>query len=477
MCPSNIKSVPVVLKPAAWLLAETMRIFSPVEIRILSCAAILAVVFTVVRQVAGTRNPAAGFLVLSSFVGVAGAALIFVRYEFVFEVQLLSCLLVAARLKQQRVGVVGDVVAAIGLMLSAALSVWSHLQGLLLLPLAAYLLARLTFRRFGSIGALAGLLPFILFVPPALTLHHSVCTEHPEIEAHWRSMTLGGRGFDAGTVAQQLADGAHAYVGSFLYKSRFPINFLPGIEVNGFLAVTNVLVCTVVIVMTGLALITPFVSLWSQRVSKASTVKESAEGAALSNYDQVVVALLILAPVGFLYVYDTQHNFYRNFYINHFIAIAACLVLGSLSGHAAVRIARGGRWAISITVALSLASNVVLFIPPLVKGYEGPSLSVRRNWSQVTRNTEEAARLCKMDLSRGRIIVDDWTQAGLSTRPMTIPITYLALQARLVGISDYEAAIKVKANYAILRCPYFEALRVEPQGKVGEICCYTFAAE
>jgi hypothetical protein len=92
----------------------------------------------------------------------------------------------------------------------------------------------------------------------------------------------------------------------------------------------------------------------------------------------------------------------------------------------------------------------------------------------VAHDTEELARLCKMDLQRGRIIVDDLTQAGVFSRQMTIPVTYLALQAAQLGMNVHDAAIGVKANYAILQCHYFDILGVEPQGKVGEICCYTF---
>jgi hypothetical protein len=79
-----------------------------------------------------------------------------------------------------------------------------------------------------------------------------------------------------------------------------------------------------------------------------------------------------------------------------------------------------------------------------------------------------------MDLQRGRIIVDDLTQAGVFSRPVTIPVTYLTLQASLIGMSLHDAAVSVKANYAILQCHYFNLLGVQPQGRAGDICCYTF---
>jgi hypothetical protein len=97
-----------------------------------------------------------------------------------------------------------------------------------------------------------------------------------------------------------------------------------------------------------------------------------------------------------------------------------------------------------------------------------PTLSVFRSWSQAAHDTNEAARLCKMDLQRGRIIVDDLTQAGVFSRPVTIPVTYLNGQAYYIGMSVHDAAISVKANYAILECPYFDLFGVCAAGQSWE---------
>lgn len=476
MCPSSIKAVPLVLKPVAWLLAQTMSILSPLEMRVLSFTAVLAVVFTTVRQAAGSRNPAAGFLVLASFVGVAGASLIFARHEFALELHLLSCLVAAARLTRRQTGVPGDICVAIGLVLGAALSVWSHVQGLLLLPLTSYLLARLAVRRFGSIGLIAGVAPFVLFVPPALTTFHRFdCAEHPEIEAFLRSQTFESSDLGARDLALRLFDGAHVYVRSFLYAAGYPNRFLPYVDAaNGLMKATDMLISDVIVFLGGLALCIPAVAIF--RFCKWCRLRPG--GVALSELFEknqpLVIAMLITIPVVFLFVYDSEHNFYRNSYLNHFVSVAACLLLASLSGRVAVRVTKGACAIIGIAVGASLISNAFLFVPPLWNGYVGPSLSVFRSWPQVARETEALARQCKMDLQRGRIIVDDLTQAGVFSRPVIIPVTYLSLQANLIGMSVHDAAISVKANYAILRCVHFHDLGVEPQGKAGEICCYTF---
>jgi hypothetical protein len=475
MCPSSIKTVPLVLKPVAWLLAETMRILSPLEMRVLSFTAVLAVVFSTVRQAAGNRNPAAGFFVLASFVGIAGASLIFVRYEFALELHLLSCLVAAARLTRPRTGALGDLGVAAGLMLSAALSVLSHPQGLLLLPLTSYFLLRLAVRRFGLIGLIAGVVPSVLFVPPALALHHFVCTEHPKIEAGIEKLGFDASNLGARHLAKLLLDGVRAYVGSFLYADGFPERFLPGVDAaTSPVRATNMLVAVVVLFFGGFALCIPAVALFRCCKSFRFRPGRIALSELLEKNQPFVTALLITIPVIFLFVYDPSHNFYRNSYLNHFLAIAVSLVFASLSRRAAVRITKSACVIVGTAVGASLIANAFLFIPPLWNGYEGPSLSVFRSWPQVTRDTEELARQCKMDLQRGHIIVDDLTQAGVFSRPVTIPVTYLSLQANLLGMSDHDAAISIKANYAILRCPYFNLLGIKPQGKTGEICCYAF---
>jgi hypothetical protein len=443
--------------------------------RILSFTAALAVVFTTVRQAAGSRNPASSLLILASFVGVAGTGLILVRYEFALEIQLLSCLVAAARLTRQRTGVPGDVGVAIGLLMGAALSVWSHSQGLLLLPLTSYLFARLAVRRFGSIGSIAGVVPFVLFVPPALTMFHSVCTEHPEIEAFWRTLVFGPANFGLRRLAPLLFDGARAYVGSFLYAASFPLHFLPGVdEGNGVLRATNILILIVVVFIGVLALCIPAVALFRFFKSFKFRPQSVALSELFEKNELLIVAALIAVPVVLLFVYDPKHAYYRDCYLNHFAAVAACLALASLSGPLAVRVTKGACAITGIAAAASLIANVFLFVPPLWDGYEGPSLSVFRSWSQAAYETNAAAGLCKMDLQRGRIIVDDLTEAGVFSRPVLIPITYLQLQANLVGMSVYDAAVSVKASYAILRCPDFGHLGVEPQASTGEICCYTF---
>jgi hypothetical protein len=475
MCPSNIKTVPVVLKPVAWLLAETMSILSPLEMRILSFTAVLAVVFTVVRQAAGGRNPAAGFLILASFVGVAGSALIWVRYEFALEVHLLSCLVAAARLTSRRTGVAGDVGVAVGLILGAALSVLSHAQGLLFLPLTSYLLTRLAVRRFGSIGLSAGVVPFVLFVPPALNLNHFVCTENPQYEAYILSFFAGPPHRGVRQLAQLLSDGARYYVGSFVYAADYPLRYLPGVDAaSGPVKATNMFVAVVVVLLGVFALCVPAVAIFRCCKSCRFRPWRIALSELLEKNSPFVIAVMITVPVIFLFVYDISHVSYRDIYLNHLIAIAACLLFSSFSAPVAIRVTKGACAIIGITVGASLISNAFLFVPPLLDGYEGPSLSVFRSWPQVTHDTEELARQCKMDLQRGHIIIDDLTQAGVFSRPLTIPVTYLVDGAQYGGMSVHDAAISVKANYAILRCPYFDLLGVAPQGRTGEICCYTF---
>jgi hypothetical protein len=475
LCPSNFKPVPLVFEPVAWLLARSMQVLPPTEMRILPFATILAVVFTTLRIAAGNRSPAAGFLVLASFVSIAGSGLIFVRYEFPWELHLLSCLAGVLWLRRRQTGPAGDVTVAIGLISGAAISTWSHIQGLLFLPLTSYLLSRVAVRRFGPLGMIAALIPLALFVSPALTLQHPVCSEHPEIEAFWRNMTISLPDIGPAKLASLTAEGIQKYVGSFLFVEKFPIEFLPGIETHSILIrATNLLVVATVCLVGILALMAPVVvPLCYYDFRKIGTDVASIVFD-IKTLDTIVLSVTIIIAAVFTLIYDPLHAFYRNFYINHYIAIAAAIMLSLFGGKLSNHLIRGTSLTIGLALIGSLIVSLFFIIPRLWFGYEGPSLSVFRNWSSVAEDTRALAGQCKMDLSRGRIIVDDLTQAAVFSRPVTFPVTYVHLQAKFIGMSVHDAATSLRPNYAILRCPYFDLLGLAPQEKVGELCCYNF---
>jgi hypothetical protein len=166
-----------------------------------------------------------------------------------------------------------------------------------------------------------------------------------------------------------LFHSAHVYVRSFLYAASFPIGFLPGVDAaNGPMKATNMLISVVVVFVGGLALCIPAVALF--RCCKSCRFRPG--GIVLSELFEknqpFVIAVLITIPVIFLFVYDPAHAYYRNYYLDHFASVAACLIFASLSGRVAIRVAEVVCAIIGIAAGASLILNAFLFVPPLWDG-------------------------------------------------------------------------------------------------------------
>lgn len=475
LCESNIKTVPFVMKPAAWALSSVMQALSPLEMRVLSFSAVIGVIAMTARLASGARNPAAAFITLASFAGVAGSGLIFARYELGLEVHLLSCLVAAGLVMRAKTSVVLDVLVAVGLIACATFSVFCHIQGLILLPLTAYLLQKIAVRRFGAVGFGAAAIPFALLLYPTLTLHRSVCAEYPEIEVFWRKMAFDPESFSLAGSLGWLLDKWWLHARNFEYAVEFPARFLPGIPEQGtFVSALNAVV-QIVVGLTGLALaavliLTPILVLSASRSRNLIRASKALDTSGFL----LMLSFLIGVPAAFLFIYDSAHNFYRSFYVHHLAIVAITLAVAAIPWRLSSGAVKGAAASLTVFASVSMLANAILVAPPLWAGYEGPSLSIFRNWSATKRDVERLAAQCGADLSRGRIIVDDLTQAAVFSRPVTFPWTYLSLQASITGLSVDEALRRARPNYAILQCRNSDLLKLNPQARLNGLCCSNF---
>jgi hypothetical protein len=76
-----------------------------------------------------------------------------------------------------------------------------------------------------------------------------------------------------------------------------------------------------------------------------------------------------------------------------------------------------------------------------------------------------------MDLTNGRIVVDDMTYDSLKSYPYLYPITYLHLSANLTGVKSIDVIKEVNSNYILARCDSFRSADIFIQHSRGGICC------
>jgi hypothetical protein len=453
-----------------------MQILPPTELRILSFFVVMAVVFITLSLIESSKNRAAGLIILASFVGIAGSGLIFARYELALELHLLSCLVAAKWLENRKEGFVGDITFLIFLSFCVSLSVWSHIQGLLLLPLTSYFIVRISYRYLYKFALLTMIFPFGFLIPAALKTHHATCTEYPAIKDFFQSMTLSISDITSLRVFSLMPAAYNNFLDSFLYTNPFPMEFLPKIDVDTHLiGSANYFVITSVCLTFILGVSIPFLLLIQYNTSKFFCVLSRLPSIKIIPFDFIVISLLLVFPMLFIFIYDIVHAFYRNFFINHCLSIAVAMIFSLYRGRIASVIVYISGFCITLTACFSLFINSTIILPKLWDGYEGPSLSVFRNWSNVEEDTKNLAGQCKMDFSRGRVVVDDLTQYAMRSSQIIFPVTYVILQSNLIGIPPNEALHRLRANYVVARCIGFNALSLEPEGRTEEICCYNLS--
>lgn len=483
LCTSNAKETPLLFVIPAWILSWLDLSFSPVEVRVLPFIVVMAAMFLVIWYAIRGITPQAAVVVTTAFIGVAGSGLVMARYEYVQVLNIVICLGVfyflnsAAPRNYSRFGLCAL------LLISSLLSLYSHVQGLLFLPLTLYLAYHLLHLGLGKTwAALLMVVLLITMTETTISFNHSNCAGYPEIEQFWTRMTINQGELTSINFTDWLTGKFDKYFMSFIYKDSYAVNYLPGIKVEGgaqqnilawlnqgiqiILMVNFLLFISVAIGATGILLKRHI----AQR--KLSATWASDELGDL----QAIALLLFAAPVIFLFIYDSAQNFYRSFVINFLIAILLTLFLSRVPLRRAKIFTGLYFFLCGIVVVGSLIINVWWFTEKLRTGYEGPSISLGRDWSGINRDVNALVKDCGMDMSKGRIVLDDLTYDSLKSYHHLYAATYMGLSVGISNMTMNDAIDKVRPNYAIARCDTLRRTSIEIQHSRNQLCCVNFTS-
>jgi hypothetical protein len=184
--------------------------------------------------------------------------------------------------------------------------------------------------------------------------------------------------------------------------------------------------------------------------------------------------ILFAFPLIFLFFYDAAHNFYRSFFINLLVSIMVSMILSRQPLGRLRTIAIAYFYLCGALVVASLAINVWWFSDKFNTGFEGPGMSINKDWGGIGRDVLSLAQESGIDLSKGKIIVDDMTYDSLKRYPILYPITYLNLSGNLSKLTSAEVISLIRPNYAIVRCDYLRAWNVTPQNIRNQFCAVNF---
>jgi hypothetical protein len=480
LCASNIKETPLLLVIPAWILSWVDLVISPVEMRIFPFAIVFATVNLAIWYAIKGINPNAAVMATTAFIGVAGSGLVLARYEYVQALSIVCCLGAVHFLASGSQRPILRYGLFVLLLTSILLSVYAHVQGILFLPLALYLAYHLIRPALGKFrAAFMMIVLLLLMAETTITFHHSTCVGYPEIEQFWKRMTFNLDELEPVDPTHWLRTKFGKYLGSFEYKRSYVINYLPGIVDDGWQqksrGALNHVIKAILLVNLLLSFFVPIgayiFTVWrciNERQQRVTGVS------AWLSHGQSLALVLLVVPVIFLFLYDSAQNFYRSFFLNFLTAILLALILSRLPLAQVRTVATLYFGLCGMVVIVSLAANVWWFTGRLSAGYEGPSISINRDWHAFGLDLKALAADCDMDLSKGRIVVDDMTYDSLKNYPLIYPVTYMALSAEIVKSTMADVLNKVRPNYAIARCDSLRGGSIGYQKSRNQLCCANF---
>jgi hypothetical protein len=483
LCASNIKETPLFFVIPAWILSWLDLSLSPVEMRIFPFATVLTAVSLVVWRTAMYGvNPNAAVVATTAFIGVAGSGLILARYEYVQVFNIVCCLLVFHFLNSfsPRPGLRYGLFVL--LLISSLMSLYVHVQGLLFLPLTLYLAYQLACPVLGKTRTILLILLSLGFMAQTtIKFHHSSCVEYPEIEQFWARMVFNPNEFESIKLVGWLVGKFEKFLLSFQYTGSYAVNYLPGVAVgNGwpqsFLSLLNHSIQFILLVNLLLVFsiaIGAFIVTVKRYLTQIKFYREPWMTSRLE-YGHSPVLVLFILPIIFLFFYDSAQNFYRSFFLNLLIIIVLSIFLSWVSMSRIRTMANMYFTLCGAVVLVSLAVNVWWFSDKLRTGYEGPSISISRDWDGINSDVKALAHDCGMDLSKGGVIVDDMTYDSLKSYSRLYPATYTSLSVDILKSTMSDVLNKIQPNYAIARCDTLRGTGIKYQKSRNQLCCTNF---
>lgn len=472
LCKSNYRSiVGLAIIPAA-VISYFDQILSLTQFRYISIAIIISTVAIVSLMNFGKKN-FTHLAILVSFIGVAGSSLVFARYEIFQLLNILICLIIYAIFINSAPIKIVKLFSIIFLILSLFLSIFSHIQGLLFLPLNIYCVY-LILRKNDIFTLIILGLTFLLFLYFGISFNQFQCQEQPSIIRFVSNMTLRINDIFSINFYNSILTKLYLFTSSFNYSINYPINYLPGINSEEWFypSILNKVI-TLLLIINLLLILLFFIFFFYSSIRFFRTKIFN------NNYYDYLLTLFILIPILILFSFDSVLNFYRVIFLNFLFSVCSSIFLSRFKFHKAFKFLINIYILILVAlVILSAFINYDYFSKKFLdhSTLNSPSISSFTNWSYLDERINRVAAKCGVDLTLGKIIVDDLTFSSLKIRTNIFPLTYIALQADISKISVDDALLELQPNYAIARCAYMEGTKIgyPETARDGEICCYNF---
>jgi hypothetical protein len=480
ICTSNIKDTPFLFYLPALLFSVLDLTLSPVSMRIIPFIASMLSIFGALLFSIKGKNINAAMVATTAFIGVAGSGLVLARYEYAQVLNIASCLIAINTLELNSTQTLKRIFVITLLIVSCLFSLYAHIQGLLFLPLTFYLLfLHISSSKPSKQLIIVLISVFICFAITTINFHKSSCVGCHAIEQFWSNMTINTSTFKSISTHNWLVFKIKSYLSAFVYKTSYQAQYLPGIILHGqrSLFYVSLLNNTIqFIVMTNFILlvsITIYLFIYMCKFFLLNTATKF--NLSIRGLNYTIILILFVSPLVFLFIYDAAQNFYRSFLINFMVAISLSMVASQMFLIRYKHLLNSYFIACGLMTLISLAANLNWFSGRLKAGYEGPSIAIKTDWKGVSNDIILLTQDCNINLTKGRIIVDDLTYDSLKRYPALYAITYLSLTGSLANMSSQDIIEIVRPTAIIARCSSInDWWRISIKKYRNDLCCVNF---
>lgn len=454
LCEAWHTHIPPLFHLPAWLSSWWYLQADPMTAR----AAVFALVLLFFVSVSGLCIRPASFLLLGSLVGLAGSSMLLTRPEYLHLLNIAICL-IALRVSVAEQGspawLVRLCLAAL-ILLSFQLSLYSHLQGVLFLPLNLYALYRLLRPHRIWLVAISLSLLAISAIGVQYKQAELACDNNAALAQELASYQHPLTALPAVIFSTRLLDKTSHYLGQFVYKKQHAVDYLPPITVSKPVLILNAAILLTVLMTL---LMGVMVSVCSVRQLVSKTASPS-----FKRCNAVVVLLLITPALG-LWLINTGQHFYRCFFIH-------LLITAGLTWYFTRRQQTASTPAylmLALVLPVYLASTLFNYsnIVPAFKSTDtsyGAKLASLQKPQLPTIN-----KRCGLDLTQGRLLVDAIAYERLKHVPHLYPLEYLGFQSRKSGLPIASVLADMNMQGWVASCA--------STAETGQLCCRSFNAK
>lgn len=485
-CASNIRTIASIFWPVAWLYAAFDAAFGWAGVRALPVAVVLFALGIVLVQILGARVRAASLVLLAGLIGVAGSGLVLSRMEAPTLLFGAVCLTGYVLIRRPTVSPLVQVAFLVFATLVALFALFIHPQAMVFVPIILLLAGMMVVRSYPWWARALACLSVACVAVAAVAAWDNTslhCPEMPALESQFDQMGLPGLVQERGLsgVQANLQGKFARYAGNFLFRKDYDVGYLPGIELASgrgalFRTFLNGAIWAIVLLnllfACGVAIVAAYLSV--RRAFRAGR-RLHEQWLSIAFAPSTFLFLASSSHLA-LFVYDTPTNFYRAFYIHFVLAAVNALALSGVGARFGRAVFAAGAVAL-VVCTLSVAVVRQDIRPKFLAGWEGPSISLRTEWSSVNADVQKVAARCDLGPDLPRVVIDDMTYDGMKHHRHLLPLRWIVLgqdfrnEDRADPLQFFRG---LSATGIVAQCKSFDAFHLPASGQVNGFCCLKF---